>query len=261
MAQSPFEAAAALAARTGVPVIVELHGDWRTFARLYGSPLRRAARARRRRGRRLGGASCSGRCGPSPRTRRGWRARPDASRDGRVSRVHGPRSVRRSGAAVARADRQRSSSASWSRTRTSTVSPPPGGARSRSCPTPVSGSSAREHGPTSPESLVRDGLATWEPRLDTNGDRRCARRVERARPALALRGHGTRRDRGAPARPPGARQRRRRHPGPGHGRRRRRARRARPRRVGGVTRASCSRIRRRSRASPPQRAPPASAGS
>ena len=43
MAQSPFEAAAALVARTGVPVIVELHGDWRTFARLYGSPLRRAA--------------------------------------------------------------------------------------------------------------------------------------------------------------------------------------------------------------------------
>jgi glycosyltransferase involved in cell wall biosynthesis len=42
MAQSPFEAAAALVARTGVPVIVELHGDWRTFARLYGSPLRRA---------------------------------------------------------------------------------------------------------------------------------------------------------------------------------------------------------------------------
>ncbi len=41
VAQSPFEAAAALAARTGVPVIVELHGDWRTFARLYGSPARR----------------------------------------------------------------------------------------------------------------------------------------------------------------------------------------------------------------------------
>ncbi len=41
VAQSPFEAAAALAARTGVPVIVELHGDWRTFGRLYGSPPRR----------------------------------------------------------------------------------------------------------------------------------------------------------------------------------------------------------------------------
>src|SRR4051794_30239486 len=42
VAQSPFEAAAALAARTGVPVIVELHGDWRTFGRLYGSGARRA---------------------------------------------------------------------------------------------------------------------------------------------------------------------------------------------------------------------------
>ena len=41
VAQSPFEGAAALIARTGVPVIVELHGDWRTFGRLYGSPGRR----------------------------------------------------------------------------------------------------------------------------------------------------------------------------------------------------------------------------
>ena len=42
VAQSPFEAAAALVARTGAPVIVELHGDWRTFGRLYGSGARRA---------------------------------------------------------------------------------------------------------------------------------------------------------------------------------------------------------------------------
>jgi glycosyltransferase involved in cell wall biosynthesis len=41
VAQSPYEAAAALAARTGVPVVTEVHGDWRTFARLYGSPARR----------------------------------------------------------------------------------------------------------------------------------------------------------------------------------------------------------------------------
>ena len=41
VAQSPFEAAAALLARPRVPVIVEVHGDWRTFARLYGSPSRR----------------------------------------------------------------------------------------------------------------------------------------------------------------------------------------------------------------------------
>jgi glycosyltransferase involved in cell wall biosynthesis len=43
--QSPYEAAAALAARraagSGARVILELHGDWRTATRLYGSRLRR----------------------------------------------------------------------------------------------------------------------------------------------------------------------------------------------------------------------------
>jgi glycosyltransferase involved in cell wall biosynthesis len=44
--QSPYEALAVLAgrglARSRAALIVELHGDWRTFSRLYGSPLRRA---------------------------------------------------------------------------------------------------------------------------------------------------------------------------------------------------------------------------
>ncbi len=44
-ASDPFLAAAALAgrwlARRRVPVVVEVHGDWRTFSRLYGSPARR----------------------------------------------------------------------------------------------------------------------------------------------------------------------------------------------------------------------------
>jgi glycosyltransferase involved in cell wall biosynthesis len=43
--QSPYEALAVLAgrglARSSAALIVELHGDWRTFSRLYGSPLRR----------------------------------------------------------------------------------------------------------------------------------------------------------------------------------------------------------------------------
>jgi glycosyltransferase involved in cell wall biosynthesis len=43
-AQSAYEAAAALAARASVgkrtPVLVDVHGDWRTSTRLYGSPLR-----------------------------------------------------------------------------------------------------------------------------------------------------------------------------------------------------------------------------
>jgi glycosyltransferase involved in cell wall biosynthesis len=42
LVQGPYEAAAATLAGTGVPVIAELHGDWRTATRLYGSPLRRA---------------------------------------------------------------------------------------------------------------------------------------------------------------------------------------------------------------------------
>jgi glycosyltransferase involved in cell wall biosynthesis len=44
--QSPYEALAVLAGRrlagSRAALIVELHGDWRTFSRLYGSPLRRA---------------------------------------------------------------------------------------------------------------------------------------------------------------------------------------------------------------------------
>jgi glycosyltransferase involved in cell wall biosynthesis len=46
VAADPFTAASAIAGRTlsrrRVPLVVEVHGDWRTFARLYGSPARRA---------------------------------------------------------------------------------------------------------------------------------------------------------------------------------------------------------------------------
>ena len=44
LAQSPYEALAAFAARTlarsDTAVVVEIHGDWRTWSRLYGSPAR-----------------------------------------------------------------------------------------------------------------------------------------------------------------------------------------------------------------------------
>jgi glycosyltransferase involved in cell wall biosynthesis len=47
IAQSPYEGAACLSGRAlaGRPtaIIVEAHGDWRTFTRLYGPPLRRLA--------------------------------------------------------------------------------------------------------------------------------------------------------------------------------------------------------------------------
>ncbi len=39
--QSPYEAAFVHLGRTGARLVVELHGDWRTATRLYGSPLRR----------------------------------------------------------------------------------------------------------------------------------------------------------------------------------------------------------------------------
>jgi len=46
VAQSPYEAVTALVGRrlaraTAVPLIVEVHGDWRSASRLYGSPWRR----------------------------------------------------------------------------------------------------------------------------------------------------------------------------------------------------------------------------
>ena len=44
LAQSPYEALAALAGRklasSDAAVVVEIHGDWRTWSRLYGSPAR-----------------------------------------------------------------------------------------------------------------------------------------------------------------------------------------------------------------------------
>ena len=45
LAQSPYDAAAALVgralARSRARLVVDVHGDWRTATRLYGSPLRR----------------------------------------------------------------------------------------------------------------------------------------------------------------------------------------------------------------------------
>lgn len=41
VAQSPYEAWAALLGGFGTTVLLEVHGDWRTATRLYGSPLRR----------------------------------------------------------------------------------------------------------------------------------------------------------------------------------------------------------------------------
>ena len=167
MAQSPFEAAAALVARTGVPVIVELHGDWRTFARLYGSPLRRAA------------ARVVDAVG-------GWAVRHAAAV--RTVSPYTSRLAREAGREVAAEfpaymdlgpfagpvqplPEQTTAlfigvlepyknidglAAAWRRAKPQL---PDAGLR-------LVGSGTRTD---IPESLVRDGLATWEPRLDTNG--------------------------------------------------------------------------------------------
>ena len=241
-------------------------GDRRAARRLADvrASLRLAApsrgRARRRRGRRLGGASCSGRADASRRTRRGWRARPDARWRPSFPRTWTSSPFAGAGAAVARADdsalhRRPGALQEHRRSRRRLAAREAAAARRRP-PARRLGNTDR-HPRVARARRARDvGAATRHER-----NRRCARRVERARPSLALRGHGTRRDRGAVARPPRARQRRRRHPGPGHRRRRRRARRARPRRDRRRHSCGCSRIRRRSRGSRPPRVPPASAGS
>ena len=121
-------------ARVDVPVILELHGDWRAATRLYGSPLRRRL--------------CPRSSTRSPRRRPPRRRHPRRSRlytTGLVRELGGstgacspPISIspRSSSArpAAARASRRRSSSACSSATRTSTGSSPRGGARRRACP-------------------------------------------------------------------------------------------------------------------------------
>ncbi len=46
--QSPYEAAVVRHVTRGTRLVVELHGDWRTASRLYGSPLRRLLALRSR---------------------------------------------------------------------------------------------------------------------------------------------------------------------------------------------------------------------
>ena len=191
----------ALLARTGVPVIVELHGDWRTF----GAPLRLAAR---------GGCS---------------RARRTRSAPGRCAELRRSAPSRRYTARACPGGRSASPPPSSPRSWTSTPFAAP------TVPLPQSpialfvgvlepyknidglAEAWRRARPARRElrivgkgtrtdvvaSLVRDGLATWQPELSTEEIVARARRGERPRPPVALRGDGARRDRGAAARPPG----------------------------------------------------------
>ena len=92
--QSPYEAALVRRVARGARLVVELHGDWRTATRLYGSPLRRVLSPRsptrrrlRRPPRRRGAHDLGVHDGARPR------AGPRARR--RVRRVHRPRRLHR----------------------------------------------------------------------------------------------------------------------------------------------------------------------
>ena len=145
VAQSPYDGAAALVgrvlSRSDAKVLVEVHGDWRTATRLYGSRRRRllaplgdrialevtAPRRRSPCGLGLHGAARGG---------------GGASAGRRLPGVHGSRAVRARSPRRSRNGRRRCSSASSSSTRTSTGSLTPGGSRRLACRRPGSRTSA-----------------------------------------------------------------------------------------------------------------------
>ena len=184
-------------------VIVDVHGDWRTV----DASLRLAAAPRRRAASPTASAAWAVRQADAVRTvsavhDAARRARLGRRAGGRVSRRTWTSSRSRAPVRRCRSSRQRSSSACWSCTRTSTASPPPGGVAAPQLPDARSGSSARGTRTDVVEALVaRPARRRWDAAARHGRSRRRARRVERARPPLALRGHGTRRDRGASARP------------------------------------------------------------
>ena len=165
--QTAYEAAAALVARriARVParIVVEVHGDWRTSTRLYGSPARRLLR---------GSAIAVAALRAPPGRRRAHRlavhgaARARARRRAGVElpRVHGPRAVPRRSRCRCRSSRPRSSSACSRRTRTSTGSPRPGGSPRSAFRTPFCTSSARAAARTSPSPSCEMG-ARWDREL------------------------------------------------------------------------------------------------
>ena len=95
--QSPYEAAFVELARPGAPLVVELHGDWRTATRLYGSPLRRFLAPAADRIGRLGIRHADAVRTISPFTS-GARPRRRGRAGRRVRRVRRPRRVRRAAA-------------------------------------------------------------------------------------------------------------------------------------------------------------------
>ena len=201
--------AAALVARrlAHVParVVVEVHGDWRTSTRLYGSPARRAAEPRRRRGRRdwrCRRADAVRTVSPFTAVARA-RARGRAGR--RLPRLHGSRALRRAPPAPLPERPAALFVGVLEATRTSTGSPRRGGSSRRSVPGGDAAHRRQRH------ARRRRGGARAQPaRAGTSSFRRRrsrgARRRDGARPAVALGGDGPRARRGVLPR-----SRRRRH--------------------------------------------------
>ena len=223
-ASDPVVGAASLLGRTLAGrrsrVIVEVHGDWRTFTRAYGSPLAPADRASRRRAAERA-VSTPTRPVPSRRSRQVWSRTSGASRRPRSS----PRSAtsRRSPSARrrrCRSGRPSSSSARSSRTRTSrgsanawrivAASRPGGAARDRR--QRLAAARRRAAGRDFPDRVEHHA---W---LEPGRGRGRARRRDRARAPVLARGARPGDHRVVRARPCGRRDRRRRDPRPRHAR-------------------------------------------
>ena len=214
-----------------VPIVYDVHGDWRNDTRVYGSPLRRAlspltdrlARprrtARRRRPHGLGlhdSGSCASRASSRPRpSRPTWTSRRSPPRRRCRFPIAAAGAVRRRARALQGGRRPRRRVAAGRGARPRRPAPP---RRPR-----ASARAARRSVSSSPAI----GSGALDAGAADRGRRPGARRVDRARAAVARRGHGARHRRGLLSRPRGRRHRLRRHPRPRRGRRQRPARPAR----------------------------------
>ena len=248
IAQSPYEAAAALArahARAlAARVVVEVHGDWRTLDAALRLPAARAARARSATASRRARSAAPTRSARSPATRPGSSrelgVEPAASFPG----LHGPRAFPRAPpaplpGAAGRALRRRARAVQERRRPRRRLA----ARRAAICPEArlqIVGTGTRTE---VIERLVAElpGQATWDRELATPAVAAALDDASLPRAAVALRRAGPGRDRGVLPRPPRGRLACRRDPRPRRGRRQRPARRARRHRSPGRrARSACS---------------------
>ena len=225
VAQSPYEAALVGGARRR-ELIVEVHGDWRTFTRLYGSPLRRAALAARRRASRAPASAAPTPCGRSRATRpascASWASsrtpssRPSSTSTPSSTRPPAPLPERPAALFVGVLELYKNVDGLarvWRR-----VAPRVPEARLGSSAAARSARWSRRSSRDLPEQV--DGSSG----SSRTRSRRALDARDVPRPAVALRGARPRAARGVPARPAGRGDGRRRDPRRGRGRRQRPAR-------------------------------------